>query len=137
MSNAYHLAIRVVLSRRVKEWKMKKLNLITVSIISTFTLSACARDYSLRSTKQLCIDYLNRASLHAIIGNDPRRAELEKREVSSCGPYEAEAQATKSRVGADTGETFRNLRKPLRVAQRNLGCTQWTVNRYGQKQCLN
>ena len=101
-------------------------------------LSACAKDFSLSSTKQICIDYLNQGAVSGLNPrHDARKAELEKRGVSTCAPYEAEAQATKSGVAADTGETFRNLSKTLRAAQRNLGCTQWTVNRYGQKQCLN
>ena len=71
-------------------------------------LSACAKDFSLSSTKQICIDYLNRGALSGLNPrHDVRKAELEKRGVSTCAPYEAEAQAIKTRVGVDTGETLK------------------------------
>lgn len=118
--------------------KRMKFNLVIGSIISALALSSCAKDFSLNSTKQICIDYLNAGPLSGLnTRHSGRKAELEKRGVTTCGPYEAEAEAEKKRKSAAQGDAWKNLSKTLKDAQKSLGCSQWTFNKYGVKQCLN
>ena len=57
--------------------KRMKFNLVIGSIISALALSSCAKDFSLNSTKQICIDYLNAGPLSGLnTRHSGRKAEL-------------------------------------------------------------
>jgi hypothetical protein len=114
---------------------MLKFNLVVGVIITTLSLSSCTTDYGLYSTKKLCIDYLNSGPLS--LTKERKMAEIESRGVSTCAPYEAEAQIIKESNSVDTGNDFKKLSDILREAAESRKCTRWTFHENGTKQCVN
>ena len=115
---------------------MEKFNLVISFIVSTLVLTSCVRDYSMLSTKKLCIGYINAGPLS--VSQGARKAELNKRDVTNCGRYEAEAEAEAENIRTrGEPDVWEKLERGLKNAQENLKCTRWTFSNSGVKQCLN
>ena len=117
---------------------MIKLGWVVSFILFTLALTSCAKDVSLYSTQKLCVDYLNAGPLASINGSHgARKAELDKRGVTNCGPYEAAAEAEKARQRG-VSNPWDKLEKGLRNVQKNLPkCTRYSFSKNGVKQCHN
>ena len=63
-------------------------------IVLGLVLTLCSSDYSMHSSQKLCVSYLNAGPLSAY--QWAKKAELEKRDITTCAPYEAEAERKKA-----------------------------------------
>ena len=119
---------------------MLKTFLVFSPLILLPVLTSCSSEkYKMYSTEKLCVGYLNNPPYN--LYQSARKAELDKRGVTTCTPYETKAAQIKRLEQQQLMQDYNNwktLEKGVRDIERNRPkCTAFTFSKAGVKQCLN